>query len=168
MKNLPTAKKPRRRRTLVLLFACLTALALMVPALAHGHHGSRRGQTQVTVCAVAGCETAGRHVHSGVTYCGYAHESGVCDGLCLALCTVEDCEIAGRHVHSGVTYCGSCHGDGFCDGRCLTLCAVEGCAIAGPHVHDGVTYCGNHHEDGYCAGYCAAAPAGGRRHGCCH
>ena len=33
MKNLPTAKKPRRRRTLVLLFACLTALALMVPAL---------------------------------------------------------------------------------------------------------------------------------------
>lgn len=173
--NLPAPRKPFRRRTLVLLLACVTALALMVPAMAHGHgrHGGGcRGwsaQTQITVCTVEGCETAGRHVHNGVTYCGYNHANGVCDGKCLALCTVEGCEIAGRHVHDGVTYCGSHHEDGFCNGQCLTLCPVEGCEIAGRHVHSGVTYCGNHHEAGYCAGTCAAASAGaGYRHGCRH
>ncbi len=173
--NLPAPRKPFRRRTLVLFLACVTALALMVPAMAHGHggcHGGGRGwntrvQTQVTVCTVEGCEIAGRHVHNGVTYCGYDHTNGVCDGKCLALCTVEGCEVAGRHVHDGVTYCGSSHDCGFCSGQCLTLCPVDGCAIAGPHVHNGVTYCGNNHEAGYCAGTCAAAAAGtGYRHGC--
>ena len=140
--NLPAPRKPFRRRTLVLFLACVTALALMVPAMAHGHggghHGGGRGwntqvQKQVTVC------------------------------------TVEGCEIAGRHVHNGVTYCGSSHECGFCDGRCLTLCPVDGCTTAGPHVHNGVTYCGNNHAAGYCGGTCAAAATGtGYRHGCHH
>lgn len=173
--NLPAPRKPFRRRTLVLLLACVTALALMVPAMAHGHGGCHGGgrrwnaqvQTQITVCTVEGCEIAGRHVHNGVTCCGYDHANGVCDGKCLALCTVEGCEIAGRHVHDGVTYCGSSHECGFCDGRCLTLCPVDGCTTAGPHVHDGVTYCGNDHAAGYCGGTCAAAATGtGYRHGC--
>ena len=128
--NLPAPRKPFRRRTLVLVLACVTALALMVPAMAHGHGGGGHGgcgrgwsaqtpvQTQIAVCAVEGCEIAGRHVHNNVTYCGYAHANGVCDGKCLALCTVEGCEVAGRHVHDGVTYCGAGHADGYCDGSC--------------------------------------------------
>ena len=112
-------KKPLKKRTLALILACAAALALMVPALACGGHGRHHGrQTQVTVCPVSGCEAAGRHVHNGVTYCGYAHESGVCDGRCLALCPVEGCETVGRHVHDGVTYCGADHDCGYCDGSC--------------------------------------------------
>ena len=138
--NLPAPRKPFRRRTLVLVLACVTALALMVPAMAHGHGGGHHGgrgwyappqPAQITVCTVEGCEAAGRHTHNGVTYCGYGHTGGVCDGKCLALCTVEGCEVAGQHVH------------------------------------DGVAYCGNHHEAGYCGGGCAAAGSGmGHRHGC--
>jgi len=161
--------KSVQKRVLALVLACAAALALMVPDLAHGHHGGgRRRQTQVTVCSLKGCETLGRHAHNGVTYCGYSHESGYCDGMCLALCDVEDCDIAGRHAHDGVTYCGSCHEDGFCNGRCLTLCPVEGCTTAGRHSHSGVTYCGNHHADGYCEGTCAAGYTYGRHGGCCH
>lgn len=120
MKNLPARRKPLKKRTLILALACLTALALMVPAMAHGHHGGgRRRQTQVTVCTVKDCDLPGRHVHNGVTYCGYAHEDGFCDGRCLALCGVEGCTIAGRHTHDGVTYCGNHHEDGFCTGACL-------------------------------------------------
>lgn len=164
--NLPAIRKTTKKRTLALVLACVTMLALMVPALAHGHgcHGGRRRQTQVTVCTVRNCETPGRHVHNGVTYCGYAHESGVCDGNCLALCDVEDCDVAGRHVHDGVTYCGSCHEEGFCDGRCLTLCTVEGCTTAGRHTHGGVTCCGNHHEEGFCDGGCAVVSGHHRGH----
>lgn len=138
--NLPAPRKPARKRTAVLLLACLTALALVVPAMAHGHGGGHHGgrgwyaqpqPAQITVCTVEGCEAAGRHTHNGVTYCGYGHTGGVCDGKCLALCTVEGCEVAGRHIH------------------------------------DGVTYCGNHHEAGYCGGGCAVVGTGaGYRHGC--
>lgn len=110
----------KKKRTLVLMLAVIAALALMAPALAcggHGHHGGR--QTQVTVCTVEGCTTAGRHVHNGVIYCGYHHESGVCDGNCLALCTVEGCTVSGRHTHDGVVCCGAHHEAGFCDGTCV-------------------------------------------------
>lgn len=118
--NFPAPRKPVRRRTLTLLLACVMALALMVPAMAHGHghHGRRNVQTQVTVCTVEGCEIAGRHTHNGVTYCGYDHANGVCDGKCLALCPVEGCEVAGRHIHDGVTYCGNHHEAGYCNGSC--------------------------------------------------
>ena len=97
--NLPAPRKPFRRRTLVLVLACVTALALMVPAMAHGHGGGRHGgcgrgwsaqtqvQTQVTVCAVEGCEIAGRHVHNNVTYCGNHHEAGYCGGGCAVVGT---------------------------------------------------------------------------------
>lgn len=120
-RNLPAPRGHFPKRTLILVLACVTALALMVPALAHGcgHHGRRaKTQTQVTVCTVKDCETAGRHTHNGVTYCGYAHENGVCDGKCLALCPVEDCSLIGRHTHDGTVYCGTHHEDGFCTGTC--------------------------------------------------
>ena len=167
-KNLPAPRKHFSKRTLSLVLACIAVLALTVPALAcggHGHHGGKRVQTQVTVCTVKGCETAGRHIHNGVTYCGYAHEDGVCDGKCLALCSAEDCDTIGRHTHDGVTYCGSCHEAGFCSGQCLTLCPVEGCTTVGRHTHDGTVYCGNHHEDGFCDGHCAAGYTYSQRSG---
>ncbi len=45
--------KPVQKRVLALVLACAAALALMVPALAHGHHGGdRRRQIQVTVCSL--------------------------------------------------------------------------------------------------------------------
>lgn len=118
MKNLPATRKPLQKHTLALLLALVTAIALMVPAMACGHHGGKGGQTQVTVCTVKDCTQPGRHVHNGVIYCGYAHTAGVCDGKCLALCPVESCTLTGRHVHNGTTYCGSCHEAGFCDGSC--------------------------------------------------
>ena len=103
------------------LAALLTAAVLVSAALACGHHSrqaaGRTGSCQV--CTVAGCTVAGRHVHNGVTYCGYAHENGFCDGSCHALCTVAGCTETGRHVHNGVTYCGYAHENGFCDGSCL-------------------------------------------------
>ena len=133
MKNLPVTRKPIKKRTLALVLACIAILALTVPALAcgHGRHGGKKGQTQVTVCTVKNCGTAGLHTHNGVTYCGYAHASGVCDGKCLALCSVEDCEIAGRHTHDGVTYCGNHHEAGFCTGTCST--AASSSHHSGPH-----------------------------------
>ena len=166
MKNdLPVVKKPMKKRTLALVLACIMALALAVPAFAHGCHGGKKGQTKVTVCTVRNCGTAGRHTHNGVTYCGYAHASGVCDGKCLALCEVEDCGIAGRHTHDGVTYCGNHHEEGFCDSQCLALCPVEGCTTAGRHTHSGTAYCGNHHEAGFCTGTCSVSRTGSGHHG---
>ena len=85
--NLPAPRRHFPKRALVLALACITALALMVPAMAHGcgHHGRRvQKQTQVTVCTVKDCGIAGRHVHNGVTYCGNNHEAGYCAGTCAA------------------------------------------------------------------------------------
>lgn len=100
---------------------CAALALLTVSVFAHGghhggHHNGQTRQTAVSVCQIAGCSTAGRHIHSGVAYCGYDHESGFCDGSCRALCTVEGCAIAGAHSHNGVTYCGYAHARGFCDG----------------------------------------------------
>ena len=67
------------------LAALLTAGVLVSAALACGHHGRRAvtGRTvSCQVCTAAGCELTGRHVHNGVTYCGYGHASGLCDGNC--------------------------------------------------------------------------------------
>lgn len=116
-KKLLTAGKPAKRRALALVLALAAVLALAGTALACGHHG-KKGQTQVTVCTVEGCGTAGRHVHNGVTYCGYAHADGVCNGRCLALCAVEGCTVSGRHSHNGAACCGNRHEAGFCDGTC--------------------------------------------------
>lgn len=117
------------------LVCALMAALLILPASAHGCHGGRRQysrpvQTAVTVCAYEDCDLAGRHVHDGVTYCGYAHGTGVCDGACLALCTVEGCDLTGRHTHDGVTYCGYAHSAGYCDGAC-----VSGVSYGRGHCH---------------------------------
>lgn len=117
----------RIKRVLLSALACIMAVNLLsVSASAHGGHGSggchgrRTGtrQTVISVCTVDGCSVAGRHVHNGVVYCGYGHESGYCTGTCLALCPVEGCTTVGPHVHNNVTYCGNGHDCGFCDGAC--------------------------------------------------
>ena len=82
----------RRKRCLLGGLLCAAALAamLVVPASAHGCHGGRgRGhhgggyvQASVAVCPYEDCATSGHHFHSGVTYCGYVHEGGYCDGSC--------------------------------------------------------------------------------------
>ena len=126
--------------------AVLTALMLMLPASAHGgRHHQTAAQTPVTncgVCAVETCHTSGRHTHSGVTYCGYDHTNGICNGTCAALCAVEDCTDTGRHTHSGVTYCGYDHAGGFCDGACTAILAAQAAAKAAPAVTAGG--CGHH------------------------
>lgn len=149
------------------LVCALCAVLLTVTALACGHGHGRGASGQIGVCPYDSCTTGGRHTHGGVTYCGYAHESGYCDGNCHALCAVEDCTVVGRHTHDGVTYCGFDHEGGFCNGTCYALCAVEGCTVTGRHTHGGVTYCGNHHGCGYCDGGCAVSQ-GRRHHGGCH
>ncbi len=152
-----------RRGFAVCLLCALTAVLLLVPASAHGcgrhggHHGSQRSTVQpsaVALCALEDCAVSGRHSHGGVVYCGYAHESGFCDGSCRALCALEDCAITGRHSHGGVVYCGYAHESGFCDGSCRALCALEDCAISGRHSHGGVVYCGYAHGIGFCDGSC--------------
>lgn len=111
------------------LLCAVLAAALIVPASAHGCHG-RRGQgrhggcvrnvqTEITLCPYEDCDLAGRHSHDGVTYCGYAHTDGVCDGSCRALCPLENCTAAGRHFHGYTAYCGAGHECGFCDGSCV-------------------------------------------------
>lgn len=120
------------------LVCALMAAVLILPASAHGCHGGRRHhsspavQTTVTVCPYEDCDLAGRHLHDGTVYCGYAHGTGVCDGACRALCPLEDCDLTGRHLHDGVTYCGSCHEAGYCDGSCISgvshgRCHGRGC-----------------------------------------
>ena len=110
-------------------FFVLALALLTLPASAHGHHGggchgnrpirpSQPVSSTVAVCKVEGCTIAGRHVHNRVTYCGYPHESGVCDNNCRALCPLEGCPEIGRHSHSGVSYCGDHHSYGFCEGIC--------------------------------------------------
>lgn len=78
----------------------------------------RNVQTEITVCPYDDCALAGRHLHDGTTYCGYAHGDGLCDGLCRALCPLEDCVSSGRHYHGYSIYCGAHHDGGFCDGSC--------------------------------------------------
>lgn len=133
-----------KRRFFVAGVVCVLALLLAAPLSAQAHHGGgRHGQTAPAgcqVCPVEGCTAAGRHTHSGVTYCGYAHESGFCDGSCRALCPVEGCTAAGRHTHNGVTYCGYAHESGFCDGSCQTAAAV----VPAGNCHGGGHHRGHH------------------------
>ncbi len=112
----------------------LAAVLLASTSLACGwHHRRVSSEVRYALCSVEGCETVGRHTHDGITYCGYAHASGFCDGTCAALCSAEDCQITGRHTHDGVTYCGSAHEGCFCDGTCA---AVSNTA-RGFHRHHG-------------------------------
>lgn len=156
------------------LLCVMLASTLIAPASAHGCHGGRgsghhRGyarniQTTVTVCPYEDCALTGRHTHSGVIYCGYGHDTGVCDNNCRALCPLESCETPGRHVHGLSAYCGYDHEDGFCDGTCRALCPYEDCELVGYHAHNGVGYCGDAHECGFCDSGCHTAGYGcGRR-----
>lgn len=77
----------------------MSTACLALPAFAHGHHR----QTQVintcpAVCTVDGCAETGRHAHNGVTYCGYNHSSGYCDGSCV---TVNNSNTSGCYGHHG-------------------------------------------------------------------
>ena len=113
------------------LLCAILAAALIVPASAHGCHGRRGGghhgrcvqsvQTEITVCPYDDCALAGRHLHDGMAYCGYAHGNGLCDELCRALCPLEDCAASGRHYHGYSVYCGAHHDCGFCDGSCIQV-----------------------------------------------
>ena len=127
----------------------LAAAILTVPAFAHGCKG-RRVQTadaSCGVCTVEDCAITGRHTHRGVTYCGYDHADGVCDGTCYALCSVEGCDSTGRHTHDGVTYCGYEHAHGFCDGVCLNapVQTSEPAAYGYGYGHHGGHHGGRHH-----------------------
>lgn len=122
-------------------FLALMMLGLLsVSALAHGGHGRsayRARTVSCAVCTLEDCETAGRHLHDGVTYCGYAHADGICNGQCRALCTLEDCTLSGSHSHDGTAYCGYAHECGFCDGSCQAYYAAStsGCGCHGHHGH---------------------------------
>lgn len=116
----------------------LAAVLLTTTALAcGGHRGRYYRQTASAcyeLCSADGCETAGLHTHDGVTYCGYAHAGGSCDGTCAALCTVEDCQVAGRHFHDGTVCCGYAHEGCFCDGSCVGTVSN---AVCGGRRHHG-------------------------------
>ena len=165
----------RKSRLLAAAMCAVLAAMLIVPVSAHGHHGGwgrhsgyrQQVQTSVTVCPYEDCTEAGRHIHDGLTYCGYGHGSGVCDNNCRALCPFEDCVVAGRHYHDGAPYCGYDHAGGYCDGACQALCPLEDCQLTGRHTHGYATYCGAHHDYGYCDGSCAAT-ATAVSYGCGH
>ena len=87
--NLPAVRRSGRKRILAVVLACVAALALMVPAFAHGHGGGHHGQTHheedhVALCGVENCWLPGQHVHDGVTYCGNHHAEGYCAENCAA------------------------------------------------------------------------------------
>lgn len=102
----------------------LALIMLGTTALSASAHGGHRrmavetGTVSCLLCSVEGCTVGGRHIHDGVTYCGYSHEDGICDGRCRALCTEESCTASGCHQHDGKDYCGYGHEGGFCDGSC--------------------------------------------------
>ncbi len=64
--------------------AVLSSACFALPAFAHGHHGRAQAYTSCpAVCTIDSCTEIGRHTHDGVTYCGYNHSSGYCDGSCV-------------------------------------------------------------------------------------
>ena len=86
--------------------AVLTALLLAAPASAHCGHGrvaraASAVSTTYPVCTVEGCEIAGRHTHSGRTYCGYDHAGGFCDGACTAILAAQAAAKAAPAVTAG-------------------------------------------------------------------
>ena len=119
-----------------LAFIMLGTTALS--ASAHGGHRRMADEAVVVscpLCSVEGCTAGGRHIHGGITYCGYSHEAGVCDGKCRALCTEEGCTVSGFHQHGGRDYCGYSHESGFCDGSCQADVVVA--PRHGHHGHHG-------------------------------
>lgn len=79
----------RKSPLLVALLCMVLAIVLIVPVSAHGHHGAKsrkhhnsRHTQVITVCPFDDCAESGRHLHKGVTYCSYDHESGYCDNSC--------------------------------------------------------------------------------------
>ncbi len=122
-----------KKRFASVLLALVLLASLSVSAYAHGCRGRGAGwyaDASCAVCTLEDCALTGRHSHDGVVYCGYAHDSGICDGQCRALCTVEGCTLTGRHSHDGLLCCGYGHDCGFCDGSCQT-------AAVGHHGHHG-------------------------------
>lgn len=96
------------KKLLVSALCAACAVSLMIPvAFAHGGHGRaargwQSGTSRYAVCPVEDCTLTGRHVHNGVTYCGFHHANGWCNGTCIALCPVEDCTLAGRQDRKSV------------------------------------------------------------------
>lgn len=115
-----------RKSIVLVLTGILLAASAVMPVSAHGHHHNQN-QTDTTtdavceMCTVSGCNKSGLHVHDNVTYCGYDHDCGYCDGSCGAVevCTVEGCNETGRHTHNDETYCGYAHDCGYCDNSCV-------------------------------------------------
>ncbi len=137
------------KKLLVSALCALCAVSLMIPvAFAHGGHGRaarnwQAGTSRYAACPVEDCTLTGRHVHDGVTYCGFHHANGWCDGTCIALCPVEDCTLAGRHIHDGVTYCGANHAAGYCGGNCpYTTGTTTGTWGTWGGCHGGGRHCG--------------------------
>lgn len=156
------------------LIGIVCSVLCVMPVSAHGHHS--RTDCDVAsdhlceVCTESDCTKKGWHVHDDITYCGYAHEEGYCDGTCavVKVCPVENCQEKKQHTHDGISYCGYAHESGYCDGTCgsAEVCSEEGCVKTGRHTHEGVTWCGYDHKSGYCDRSCEkTARTCGRRHG---
>lgn len=89
-----------KKRGLAFLLACAAALALMVPAFAHGHssrHHRKTQQNHVQLCDAEDCQSTGRHVHDGVTYCGNLHDEGYCTGKCTVSTTSANIRQGSAH-----------------------------------------------------------------------
>ena len=63
-------------------------MSFVMPVSAHGHHYRQtsvkadvKTDTVCELCPVEDCTRTGLHVHDNVTYCGYAHGGGYCDGM---------------------------------------------------------------------------------------
>ncbi len=76
--------KGKRRLAAGLLCAVLL-VSLAAPASAHGRrgHGHHSGydwstQEDISCFPYESCAAFGRHLHRGVTYCGYDYEHGPC------------------------------------------------------------------------------------------
>lgn len=120
----------------LIALAMLSALPVSVSAHCGGHrYAAAPVSVSCPVCTVEGCTAEGRHIHDGVTYCGYAHADGICDGICRALCTDENCTLSGRHSHNGIVYCGDSHENGFCDGSCQQARTIVSGGHHGHHRH---------------------------------
>jgi len=99
----------KKGRLLAGVLCAVIAALMIVPAASHachrnsGHHGryANQVQTTITVCPYENCTLAGRHTHSGVTYCGYDHAGGFCDGTCTAILAAQAAKAAPTVTASG-------------------------------------------------------------------
>lgn len=96
----------RSGKLTVCAIGVLMTAALVVPAMAHGHHGHHSQTASYPQCQEETCQLTYQHCHDGVTYCGHTRGDGHSQHIA---CDVAGCTTLGTHTHRSGGHCGHHH-----------------------------------------------------------